>query len=150
MGGNNANTHDELTKVQVKFRGVFGGIVGKMDEKLANRKREPDTITENRYLAPLTDIFELYNVPKTIDYVNLDVEGAEYIIMEHFPFTKYTIRIMTVERPSKELKSLLEKNGYMFVKEVSWWGETLWAHESMGLHPDHPKVKNMKTDHKKN
>lgn len=133
-------------KVKVKFRGVYGGIVGRMDERLANRKKEPDSQIEERYTAPLNEVFSQYHVPATIDYLSLDVEGAEYLIMKDFPFEQYEIKIMTVERPNEELRTLLAQKGFIFLKDLAWWGETLWAHKSTGLTPDHPKVVKIKTE----
>ena len=123
-------------KVQVKFRGVFGGIVGYMDQKLANRKKEPDAVTEDRYTAPIKDVLEIYQVPHTIDYLSLDVEGSEYEIMKDFPFDEYRIKILTVERPSKALRELLISKGYLELKKLAWWGEYLWCHKSTGFTPD--------------
>jgi hypothetical protein len=137
-----------VEKVNVKFRGVFGGIVGKMDEKLAKRKHEPDAQVEQRYTAPLIDVFRKFNVPHTIDYLSLDVEGAEYLIMKDFPFSEYKIRIMTIERPSNDLKKLLEDHDYMHLRDFAWWGETLWAHKSEGLTKDHPKIRKIPYDGK--
>jgi hypothetical protein len=133
-------------KVRVKFRGVYGGIVGNMDEKLANRKKEPDAELSTRFTAPLVHVFEKFHVPHQIDYLSLDVEGSEYLIMKDFPFDTYHIKIMTVERPSKELRMLLEDKGYHFLKDLAWWGETLWAHQSTGFTSEHPKVKAIKTE----
>jgi hypothetical protein len=65
----------EVQKVSVKFRGVYGGILGRMDEKMANRKKEPDADTEDRYTVPFPSLLEEYKVPRTIDYMSLDVEG---------------------------------------------------------------------------
>ena len=82
------------SKVKVKFRGVFGGIVGKLDEKLANRKKEPNAPVEERYTAPLIEVLQKFNVPFTIDYLSLDVEGAEYLIMKDFPFDKVCLILL--------------------------------------------------------
>ena len=110
---------DTVEQVNVKFRGVFGGIVGKMDDKLAKRKREPNAIVEQRYSVPLKAVFTMFQVPKVIDYMSLDVDGAEYLILQHFPLDEYTIRIMTVERPNEQLRELLEQHGYIFLKDFA-------------------------------
>jgi hypothetical protein len=133
-------------QVSVKFRGVFGGIVGKLDEKLANRKKEPDSPVEQRYTAPLLDVLHKFDVPQVIDYLSLDVEGAEHMIMKDFPFEQYSIRIMTVERPNEELRQLLESKGFLFLKDLAWWGETLWAHKSTGFTSTHPQIVKIKTE----
>ena len=57
-----------------------------------------------------------FNAPETIDYLSLDVEGAETRILRGFPFHKYKFLAMTIERPTVELNELLFKNGYVFVK----------------------------------
>ena len=131
----------ESEKVPVKFRGVYGGIVGKLPKRLADRKKEPDSPQVTRYTAPIMEVLEKFNVPKTIDYMSLDVEGSEYEIMKSFPFDTYTIRVMTVERPNKQLKELLGENGYIFLAEMAPWGEYLWCHKSTGFTPQDDKIK---------
>jgi len=121
----------QIQQVKVKFRGVYGGIAGRMDDTMAKRKREPDVGTEQRYTTPFPELLQQYNVPKVIDYLSLDVEGAEYLVMQYFPFEEYIIKLVSIERPSEELKNLLEKNGYLFLKDLAWWGETL-----VGTHID--------------
>ena len=129
-----------VEKVKVKFYhgklGPLGGIVG------FDLKNEPDAV--DRYTAPFEDILLRNNVPSVIDYFSLDVEGAEYLVMKGFPFEKYRFKVMTVERPGPELQELFRSKGYVFLKELGWFRETLWAHESMGLTPDHPKIVKIK------
>lgn len=137
-----------VEKVKVKFRGVYGGIVGKFNDRLANRKHEPEAPEEWRYTATLADVLTRFHVPQTIDYLSLDVEGAEMLIMKEFPFDQYTIKVMTIERPGSDLKELLKREGYIFLKDLVWWGETLWAHESTGLSPEHPKIQKITTEQK--
>jgi hypothetical protein len=131
---------DQIERVNVSFRGTFGGIVGLMNNQIADRLKIPRAQTEARFTAPLPEVFERFHVPKVVDYMSLDVEGAEYLIMKHFPFDQYQMKLMTVERPNEELKNLLAQHGYLYLKLVAKWGETLWAHNSTGLTPEHPKV----------
>jgi len=131
-------------QVKVKFRGVFGGIVGKLDNRLANRKKEPESPEVTRYTAPITEVLQKFRVPTTIDYLSLDVEGSEFEIMKDFPFETYTIRVLTVERPNKKLKALLEEKGYVYLTELATWGEFLWCHKSTGFTPEHEKIKSIK------
>jgi Methyltransferase FkbM domain len=130
----------DVQQVNAKFRGVYGGIVGKIDRKLANRKKEPKAPTERRYTVPLTQVLEKYQVPKVIDYMSLDIEGAEFLVMQHFPFDTYQIKVLTVERPDQQLHDLFVKHGYLHLKDLTWWGETLWAHQSTGFTTEHPKI----------
>jgi hypothetical protein len=52
--------------------------------------------------------------------------------MKSFPFDKYLIRILTLERPSDTLKSLLMAHGYQFLRLLKAnSGDTLWVHKSV-------------------
>ena len=119
-----------MDQVAFKFpkeKAPKGGIVGKeFDNHEVGEKGE----TRQRYTVTLKDIFERFDTPKVIDYLSLDVEGAELFIMSYFPFSEYRIQILTVERPNTELSKLLEKEGYVLLKTLHANTETLWVHES--------------------
>lgn len=115
---------------EVYFRfdaGDHSGIAGEGFDNGPKFKRQ----SQKRYTVPLQEILERFNAPKKIDYLSLDVEGAEELIMKNFPLNNYHISILTVERPKDSLRALLEKNDFKFLKRMSSWGETLWAHESV-------------------
>lgn len=103
--------------------GVFGGIVG---EGMDNNDKKKN---EKRNLVSILTVFQETNVPKIIDYFSLDVEGAETIVMDKFPWGSYKFKFITIERPKDDLKNMLEANGYIQAMEVTDWGETLWIHE---------------------
>lgn len=123
--------HETMAIVDFTFaRGVYGGIIAPgFDNKGVSNAGKGQGV-EQRYTVTLSDVFERYNVPPVIDYFSLDVEGAESYIMNDFPFEQYTVKIMTVERPKDDLKEILRKNGYVFVKEMVFWGEKLYCHQS--------------------
>mmetsp|Transcript_47073 Transcript_47073/g.114889 ORF Transcript_47073/g.114889 Transcript_47073/m.114889 type:complete len:356 (-) Transcript_47073:1738-2805(-) len=101
-----------------------GGIVGTMFDN--TRKR--DSVQE--YTITLHDIFQKYDVPRVIDYMSLDVEGAEEFIMNDFDFDTYTFKILTIERPKDGLRQLLERHNYKQIQRLSRWGETLWINSN--------------------
>ena len=122
---------EDMVPVDVSLsNGVFGGIV---DEGMDNNPLNNKAQLEKRYTVSLPTVFHKFKVPHVIDYLSLDVEGAESLIMKDFPFEDYQIKIMTVERPKGDLKELLLVNGYLYVMDLSRWGETLWVHNSTGL-----------------
>jgi hypothetical protein len=117
----------DLQPVNVSMNGSMGGIIGDgMDNKPAANQ-----ITRQKYTVSLRTLFLRHHVPHVIDYLSLDVEGAEWIIMKDFPFDQYSIRFMTVERPKADLKSLLSEHGYEFIQDISSFGESLWVHQSI-------------------
>ena len=60
--------------------------------------------------------------------------------MEAFPFDKYIIRLMTIERPTRPLIKILNKHGYHLLKYLHEWGETLWTHNSTSWTREHPDI----------
>jgi FkbM family methyltransferase len=64
---------------------------------------------------PICQVFTDCKVPRTIDYLSLDVEGMEYEVMEKFPFGSHTFLCATIERPEPRLRELLHSHGYILV-----------------------------------
>ena len=119
---------EDKIPVQVRLdKGVFGGIVG----ETMDNKAEKGSV--KRYTVSLLSVFQKFHVPTSIDYLSLDVEGAESLIMTNFPFDKYHFKFMTVERPKPDLETLLNENGYLFVAKLVSFGETLWMHNTTAL-----------------
>ena len=121
---------------EVKFRMVraeSGGIEGEDFDNSPSKILKPGKMAAvDRYTVPLLEVLERFDAPRVIDYLSLDVEGAEYFVMKDFPFGRYTMKIMTVERPKQELVDLFYANGYRYLAGNNKWGiETLWAHESV-------------------
>lgn len=60
------------------------------------------------------------------------MEGAEDLVISSFPFNLYQFNVLTVERPSEKLSSILTGNGYLQLKTLRRnTVETLWAHDSV-------------------
>lgn len=70
------------------------------------------------------------NAPKTIDYLSLDVEGHEYEAMLGFPFDRYKILSMNIERPNKRLLRLLFSRHYLPVARNSV-GDVFFVHRDI-------------------
>jgi Methyltransferase FkbM domain len=112
--------------VQYVFRDVpgFSGIVGPdFDNKVAQRGR-----AEARRTVTLEEVFARFEAPRVIDYFSFDVEGAEDLVLQPSVLVQYRFNVLTIERPKQVLKDLLVANDYVFLKEISNFGETLWAH----------------------
>lgn len=65
------------------------------------------------------DVFTEANLPSTIDYMSLDVEGAEMDILKSFPFDKYCVKYATIETNNdkdkeKEMEEFMAQRGYEF------------------------------------
>lgn len=69
----------------------------------------------------LHDLLVQYDAPKIIDYLSVDTEGSEFLILSALDFTKWQFRVITVEHnftDQRELiQDLLVSNGYVRVCE---------------------------------
>jgi FkbM family methyltransferase len=95
-------------------RGVWGGIISSETD---NKPGSP----ENVIVVPTTTLSNLLgrlSAPKKIDYLSIDVEGAEDRVLKEFPFSDYHISCITIERPSRTLRTILEANGFTLIKEI--------------------------------
>jgi hypothetical protein len=117
-----------MEKVHFRFQaGHHGGIAG---EGFDNGKRwQRESLLT--YTVTLQEILDRTHAPIEIDYLSLDVEGAEAFVLKNFPLTKYKIKLITAERLRGDARSYLEANGFQFLKRLTKWGESLWAHESV-------------------
>lgn len=117
-------------EVRFKFprdKAPQGGIIGAEFKNKNQSKASKEN--QRRKTVTLQEIFERFNTPKLIDYISLDVEGAETYVLESFPFKIYRFNVLTVENPSPVLKSVLELHGYKNVKRLKKnSNETLWLH----------------------
>ena len=93
------------------------------------RNHNKDDGSTKMYTVTLEHVLQRLQAPHTMDYLSLDIEGAEFFVLETFPFHRYKFHLMTVERPKPNLVQLLTKHGYQQLCKISTFGETLWAHE---------------------
>jgi type II secretory pathway pseudopilin PulG len=99
----------------------LGGIVGMEYDNREGGEAERVTTT-------LESILVSTGAPSVIDYLSLDVEGAEWRVLQHFPFERYTFRSITVERPPPWLNRLLVQKGYLWIKNHMF--DSFYVHES--------------------
>jgi FkbM family methyltransferase len=93
------------------------------------------TIQKHKFTTrTLESILEEHNVPRRIEYMNMDIEGAEYEALKVFPFEKYSFKLLTIEHNYEEpkrsmIRQLLESKGYTHTKSVhvdDWYVNTKW------------------------
>ena len=112
-------------KIRFNFNTAFGGVVGSTFDN------KDDTVnTKNLLTVSLDTMFRNLSVPSTIDYMSLDIEGAEEWVFETFPWHVYTILVLTVERPKSRLVKALKDNGYIYICDHGGFGDQLWLHST--------------------
>jgi len=111
-----------------KKGGAFGGFVG---PEFDNINHDNDTAVD-LFTVSLSDILDHAKAPLTIDYLSLDIEGAEFFALKNFPFDRRKFYLITAERPTRQLHHLLVKNNYVFVAEITNgdFGECIYIHST--------------------
>jgi FkbM family methyltransferase len=78
----------------------------------------------------LDDLLEQHQAPNNIDYISIDTEGSEYLILKNFNFKKYSVGFFSVEHNNvdtvrTDIKELMEQNGYVRIlseqSEIDDW-----------------------------
>ena len=112
-------------KVQFRAARTLGGIEADLGKHRNEASAAPvvELVT-----ATLDEILEKAKAPKRIDYMSIDVEGAEYDVLRGLSLDKYDIGAFTIEHnyeaEKRELiRKLLEPRGYVRVRswEVDDW-----------------------------
>lgn len=109
-----------------KMPRAYGGLVSPEFDNKVNEGTDVWTVT-------LDDILEHAKAPASIEYLSLDVEGAEFFVLKNFPFGKRKFLMITIERPNAHLHAILVKNMYIFVTELTGgdFGDCLYIHNSL-------------------
>lgn len=117
---------------KIRFRidnGMLGGIVSEETDnntRLRSKQLKKAKVIEI-YSTTLEKELDKINAPKIIDYLSLDVEGAEWIVLRSFPFHKYMFVCMSIERPNKDLDIILESKGYKQVAHLM--NDVMYVHD---------------------
>lgn len=123
-----------MEKVTFRANNTKAGLAGIVGLTAYNNGTRP--IDRERYTTTLVEILQMLHAPSVIDYLSLDIEGAEEFVLANFPFDSYKFLTMSIERPSNNLTSFLLEKGYKLAFEFNR-GDTLWAHQS--VHEDGKK-----------
>jgi hypothetical protein len=112
-------------QVGFAMRDAFGGFIG---DGFDNHGMEGNSTLFTT--VSLRSLFRDLQVPPVIDYLSLDVEGAEEYIFQDFPWSEYRFLAMTVERPKPGLVNALRANGYLYVRNHGDFGDEMWVHST--------------------
>ena len=104
---------------------------GAVGRALEREHYGPGAVTETVRLKgqPLWDLLRRHGAPRRMDYLSLDVEGAEWVVLKDFPFDEYSFNCMTIERGADEylrLRKKLLRAGYRLVRVGR--ADDYWVH----------------------
>jgi len=86
-----------------------------------NHLKETETVFSfGAIAATLNSLLEKGNAPKVIDFISLDVEGAELEVLKGINFEDFSFKYMLIEiRNLKPIEDFLIERGYVLEKQLS-------------------------------
>jgi FkbM family methyltransferase len=105
-------TAEFITSTDKFLSGIDGRISEWHKEKVygdGHSRHVVKTITINTLLSE-------YNCPSVIDYIHLDIEGSEMMVVKDFPFDRYLVKLFIIEMSDGLVRWTLLKNGFIEVK----------------------------------
>ncbi len=117
----------------VRFRaaGLLGGIESGLGKFKGQLSQAPMT---ELVTTTIDEVLDKAGAPKWIDYMNLDIEGAEYDALRGLSLDKHDIGSFTIEHNQETekreaIRRLLESKGYARVR--SWEVDDWYVHPSL-------------------
>lgn len=113
----NACVNDNEVECDFFCFGHLGGVIADdTDNSWKKRKgllRSKLNCVVKLKCMTLEEVLDAAHAPPTIEYLSVDVEGAEFRVLKGFPFHRYAFEAMTIERPTKKVHALLTEAGYV-------------------------------------
>jgi len=126
--------HETLwsTSCEMEFKSVEGNTLSGLTEVLTHKKAL--TRPNKPYFVmtkTLDQVLDQYECPNHINYMSIDIEGAEYEVLSTFSFSR-TFDIISVEhlRNKEEITNLLGRQGYMVLKTIMKDDETIFVRKT--------------------
>lgn len=116
----------DVSGKEVSFRvcdsaAMLSGIEDYLDaHPEARHGRQITMITET-----LTEVLDRCGAPEMVDYLSLDTEGSELLILKGIDWSRYSFGLIHVEHNHMEpirthIREFLESKGYRFVRQMEW------------------------------
>lgn len=107
------------TNQHLGLSGIIDHVYNSNDMHVDTRKNSDGSV----YLVEtvsLNDLLREHAAPEYIDYISMDTEGSEALILNAFDFSKYQVGLFTVEhnyvdKNRQAIKDILLSNGYKHI-----------------------------------
>ncbi len=113
-----STTPGEVDFLQVVGANMLSGMLDSIDGRHRERIRsEVGAESERMIRVPAQRFEDLVPAGTAIDYLSIDTEGAERVILEAIPFDRYPIRVLSVENNYGEpfIHDFLVRRGFHLV-----------------------------------
>jgi FkbM family methyltransferase len=124
----------DRTGVRVQFQTAsvrgYPGMVG----HIYRESRSQGDVIEVETLS-LNDLLLQNQAPSEIDYISVDTDGSEPLIMKSFDFGQHRVSVWTIEHNQEpwrqDIKDLMESNGYCRVAESQSRYDDWYVHQDI-------------------
>lgn len=111
-----SNSTGDRVKFQTASQGGWPGMVGHIYHEANSRGDVIDVET-----VSLNDLLLQHDAPDVVDYMSVDTDGSEPMIMQGFDFARHRVLIWTIEHNNEswraDILTLMEQHGYTRVLE---------------------------------
>jgi hypothetical protein len=110
-------TAKELVQFRIDNMYLGGIVADGFDNSPKNRsdKRSSSEVIELETTTLEEELIK-HCAPDIVDYLSLDIEGAEEAALSTFDFDKFKFRFISIERPTLNLDLMLDEAGYVQIK----------------------------------
>lgn len=128
-------------EIPFKYRnaGKEAAYAGLIKKGMKQSHRTPNEGTV--FTTTLNDIFKFFKLPRVVDYLSIDVEGAEDFVLLDFDWDSYHFNAITIEQPTELMKLKLAQENYWYVTQLGQdqlyvWAEFMSQNEARDLIDD--------------
>ncbi len=108
----------------IEFNESENAVYSTIDNLSKNDTHAEERVTGGKYLVEtvtLSDVLKEHDAPRVIDYLSIDTEGSEFLILKALDFNLWKFKVITVEHnytPQRaSINELLTRNGYKRILE---------------------------------
>lgn len=84
-----------------------------------NHVNHMDHISYKVQCLKINDLLSIYNAPKQIDFINLDIEGSESQVLDYLDYEKYDVKLFCIENGGS-YETLMIQNGYTVCDTIGY------------------------------
>lgn len=113
-------TGDLLRFQEMSTNSGMSGLVDYFDVNEMNYRYRSTTVSQfyDVETVSLNDLLDHYRAPNHIDYISMDTEGSEAVILKSFDFDRYRVDLWTIEHAYLEsrrssIHDTMVKHGYV-------------------------------------
>lgn len=70
----------------------------------------------------LSNVLKKHKAPQTIDFLDIDIEGAGYDVIRTFDFNEYFVKILIIEheKNTDNIKKEMNNNNFEYIKDIHY------------------------------